>query len=199
MRVPFVLLLASFLAISTGCKDDKKDGNTDGPGGESGRDGPGGPGGPGGDDEGEGNGPPFPPPGATQAEAPPDIKVLMEKMVHAFSKGDSATVASLFINRATFMVVSDCDPVDVVDRVISGGAQAGERAKRDGKGARFLGFEKGQGYLLEVKEGEKPAECRAKKSVTLFLTKYTWIVGGREELGEAHFLRFNGVWFFVKL
>ncbi len=192
MRV--LLVVMGVMLAFGGCnKDDKsKDDEPtqrrgeEGPGGD--RDGPG--------EEGEG---PWPPPNGEKATPPPAVKALMSNLVNAYNKKDAAAVQKYFINRTTFLVVSDCDPADVVDRVMDGARQAGERAAADGGEVTFKGFVDGEGYLWDVKKGDKPAECRAKEAVQIYMTKYDWTVGARAERGEAHFLRFNGVWFFVKL
>lgn len=147
-----------------------------------------------GPDEG---GPGWPPPCGEAAPPPPRVNELMSSVVNAFNEKDGAKVAGFFINRMAFESVSDCDPADVVDRVLEGAKHAGERAERDGGAVTFRGF--GEGYLCDIKTGEKPAECRAKADVQLYLTKFNWELNGQAEEGEAHFLRVNGVWFFVKL
>ncbi len=193
MRALFSVLFAAFLVVSVGCRDDKG-GDREEPRGEEGERGEGP-----GDDEHGGPEVPFPPPGAVKAPPPPGVQVLMEKMVNAFAKKDVETVKGLFIKRTTFLVVSDCDPADVVDRVMDGARHSADRAVREGEGVHFEGFVDGEGYLIDVKEGEKPAECRAKRPAKIYLAKFDWTIGGKKEQGEAHFLNFNDVWFFVKL
>lgn len=189
-RSTMIACLALALAVSPGCQDKSKD---DGPSTE---DPPGDrPEGPGaeGDDEGPG----FPPPGAQKAPPPPAVSRLMSAMVNAYNAKDTAMVHGYFMKREAFLAASDCDPADVVDRVMDGAEQSAERAAREGGAVTFKGF--GDGYLLEVKVGDKPAECRARIAVTLYMAKYQWEIAGRVEDGEAHFLRLNDVWFFVKL
>lgn len=196
MKTSITAALCLALLAAPGCKGDAKD---QGPGDKQGEqqrgDGPRG-GGPGDDGPG-GDGPPFPPPGAVKAPAPPAVNELMRKVMGAFTSKNGELLKGFFPNRAQFLSVSDCDPADVVDRVVDGAAQTADRAAREGAGAIFHGFTRG--YLLDVKKGEKPAECRAKMDVTIYLTKYDWTIGGQRQEGEAHFLRINDVWFIVKL
>ncbi len=194
-RLAILSALALVFALGGCKKDEAKKG--DGPEQERGeRGGPG-------DDERGGPGDqgemPWPPPGGEKAPAPPAVTALMGKLVNAFNNKDAETVQKYFITRTAFLVISDCDPPNVVDRVMDGARQTGERAKRDGGNVAFKGFAEGHGYLFDIKVGEKPAECRAKAPVQLFMAKYDWTVNGTPERGEAHFLRYNGIWFFVKL
>lgn len=219
MFVVLVGVCSLMLLGLPGCKsggDEEKDkgkkgGPQEGPGArgtdERGPDGPGerGPGERGPGERGPGDGDPqadgpWPPPGVTdkdKATPPPDVTKLMELMVAAYNRKDATTAQKLFIPRKLFMDVSDCDPPDVVDRVIGGAQQAAERAGHVTGPVVFKGFR--DGYLLDVKKGGKPAECTAKQPVKLYLTKFDWTIGAKKTPGEAHFLFTGGVWFFVKL
>ena len=146
---------------------------------------------------GEGEGEmPWPPPGGAKAEVPPGVASLMDKMLNAFNGKKASDVERFFVNRESFLAVSDCEPRDVVDRVMEGRRQAGERATREGGSARFEGWK--EGYIFELKKGDKPAECRAREDVGLFMARFNWVVNGKSEVGEAHFLRINGIWYFAK-
>ncbi|MFT5430260.1 MAG: hypothetical protein ACI9OJ_000933 [Myxococcota bacterium] len=199
--IPAVLIaLIALIALSFGCNKDAEGDKGQEPEGDR-RGGPGGGpggGGPGGDGPGgEGDGPQFPPPGAVKVEPPPAVLTIVGNVMNAFNAKNAAEVKRYFISRQNFNLVSDCDPKDVVDRVMDGSKQAAERAVREGGNATFKGFT--EGYLLEVKKGDKPAECRAKADVGLYMARYKWEIGGRMEDGEAHFLRVGSVWYFVKL
>jgi hypothetical protein len=154
--------------------------------GHEGHDGPG----------GEDDGPRWPPAGV-KAPAPPGVVEVMRAMTNAVNAGDIAKVKSLFINRTQFMGVSDCDPPTVVDRVIGGRDNWMEKLKRGKSSVTFKGFT--EGYLLEIKRGEKPMECRAKVDVRLYQSRYNWVLDGKAAQGEAHFLSVQDAWFFVKL
>jgi hypothetical protein len=137
------------------------------------------------------------PPAGEKAPPPPGVKEAMAAITTAINSGDHAKVKGLFMSRAQFQGVSDCDPPNVVDRVIEGRDNAIEKLK-GGKHAVTFG-EFTEGYLLQVKRGDKPAECRAKVDVVLYQTRYKWVWNGKDEQGEAHFLQVGGAWFFVKL
>ena len=184
----FIFLALSTLVLCPGCKNDDSGESKTGPAVEN--SGPNGPNG--GDGE-----MPWPPPGGTKSEVPPGVQDVMSKMLNAFNNKDSSKVAQFFVTREAFIHVSDCDPADVVDRVMDGRRQAGERAGRDGGNARLEGWK--DGYIFELKKGDKPAECRAREDVGLFMARFDWTVNGKKEAGEAHFLRINGVWYFAKL
>ena len=196
-----LITLTSLLTLGAGCSKEGGDSEKSGAKGEGQRgDGPRGDGPRGGGPEGdgpEGDGPQFPPPGGVKAPVPPGVQTIMSHVLNAYNAKDAAAVTRYFITRQNFNLVSDCDPKDVVDRVMDGAKQAGERAVREGGAVTFKGFT--EGYLLEIKRGDKPSECRALANVGLYITRYKWEIGGRVEDGEAHFLRVGKVWYFVKL
>lgn len=132
-----------------------------------------------------------------EAQAPAGVVAAMDDMARALSAGDESAVAELFLDRATFLRVSDCDPPDLVDMVMDGRNRVLERARLSGPSVGTATLS--QGFLLEVSPGDKPSECRAKEPVTMFRATYRWAVGDRTEVGEAHFLRVEGRWHFVKL
>ncbi len=139
-----------------------------------------------------------PPTVSEKAPAPPGVQDLMRRLVNALNQNDADAVAGFFMDRETFLGVSQCEPATVVDEVMSGRAQAVERARSAPKGAILLkGIDEGE--LTVVKRGQKPDRCRAKVDVTLFRAPYRWEVQGKAEVGEAHWLRVGGVWLFVKL
>ena len=179
------VILFVTLMVCSGCKNDAADqpGEPSQPEGAQG-------GGPG---DGE---MPWPPPGGKKADVPPGVTEVMEKMMNAFNSKDASAVEKYFVTREAFMHVSDCDPKDVVDRVMDGRRQAGGRATREGGTARFEKWN--DGYLFELKKGDKPAECRAREDVGLYMARFDWALNGKKEPGEAHFLRINGVWYFAK-
>ena len=188
-RVLTVLLplLVSALLVCQGCKDDGPgENNPPKEAQERGQNGPNG-----GDGE-----MPWPPPGGEKSAVPPGVQEIMSKMMNAFNSKNAAQVEGYFVTREAFMHVSDCDPKDVVDRVMQGRQQAGERAGRMGGNARFEGWK--DGYIFELKKGDKPAECRAREDVGLFMARFDWTINGKKEPGEAHFLRIGGTWFFAK-
>ena len=189
LRVLRALLITFALAlfVCSGCKES----GSGEPGDESksqqrGQDGPNG-----GDGE-----MPWPPPGGKKSDIPPGVQQVMSKMMNAFNSKNASQVEQFFITRDAFVHVSDCDPADVVDRVMDGRRQAGERASRDGGDARFDGWK--DGYIFELKKGDKPAECRAREDVGLFMARFDWTIKGKKEAGEAHFVRINGIWYFAK-
>ncbi len=191
------LLLAVAIAVlmmSVGCKKDAVDESSQearGPASPSQAQGPNG------SEQAQRDGDmPWPPPGGQQAPVPPGVSDVMSKMMNAFNGKDAKGVERYFVTREAFMNVSDCDPADVVDRVMDGRRQAGERAAREGGNARFEGWK--NGFIFELKKGDKPAECRAREAVGLYMAKFDWIINGKKEVGEAHFLRINGVWYFAK-
>lgn len=132
-----------------------------------------------------------------EASAPEGVTAAMDEMSRALTSGDADRVGALFLDRDAFLRVSDCEPPDLVDMVMEGRDQALERARRGGPpvGTATLS----QGFFLEVAAGDKPSECRAKEDVAMFRATYRWTVGEQTELGEAHFLRVDGDWRFVKL
>ena len=189
-----LVVAVAALMVCGGCKNDaagEQSQQSQGPDGTKSAQGPNDPG----QAQGEGD-MPWPPPGGQQAPVPPGVTAVMSKMMNAFNEKDAKGVERYFVTREAFMNVSDCDPVDVVDRVMDGRRQAGERAGREGGNARFEGWK--NGFIFELKKGDKPAECRAREAVGLYMARFDWAINGKKEVGEAHFLRINGVWYFAK-
>jgi len=189
MKISTLLFAAALLLVFGGCKKDEKqpekpaqqsNSNDDRQGGER-------------DDQPM----PWPPPGGQKAPAPPGVQQLMANMANAINAGDHAAVHKFFMNRLQFMGVSDCDPKDVVDRVLEGRQNAVDKVKAGKNAVTFKEFT--DGYFFDVKRGDKPAECRAKVDVKLYMARYKWVWNGELQDGEAHFLESSGAWFFVKM
>ena len=144
----------------------------------------------------EADAPRWPPPG-DKAEPPPGVRTLMSRLLNAINGERYDEVKQLFVGRTAFVNISECDPPTVVDRVMEGRDQLVEELRRDRRKVTFRSFD--EGYLLKIKRGEKPLECRARVDVQLYQARYTWEIGGKTEHGEAHFLGIGSAWFLAKL
>ena len=188
--------LIALLAVGVGCKKDSEGPESEGMSESEGERGPGHEGGQGGPEGDDDRATPWPPPGE-KTSPPPGVKQAFEKMVNGINAGDADAVKGLFLNRQQFLGVSDCEPKDVVDRVLEGRNNWTGLVKDGKTNVTFKNYT--EGYLLSIKRGEKPAECRAKVTLKLYQTRYNWVLNGRAQEGEAHFLEVSGAWFFVKL
>jgi len=144
---------------------------------------------------------PWPPPGAQPAKTPPAVERVMELAVNAFARQDASQLKKLFIDRAGFMGMSDCDQA-TVKQVFEGVDTSVEQMDEYGGNVQWRGFS--EGYLQSIARGSKPhrtATCRAKMDVELFQGRYRWQVHDTILEGEAHLIRAKnrGAWRFVRL
>ncbi|MBJ94787.1 MAG: hypothetical protein CMP23_10000 [Rickettsiales bacterium] len=136
-------------------------------------------------------------------EAPPEVLAQVRNLAAAISAGRPAQVRELFISRELFLAVSDCEPPGVVDEVMSGRDAMADLANRQlydnpQQAVEIDNLRLFEGRMLEVRKGEKPERCRAKRSVRLFQTSWSWNMDGNVESGEAHLLEVDGRWHFAK-
>jgi len=144
---------------------------------------------------------PWPPPGAQPVTPPADVVRTMELAVNAYARKDAAALKKLYMDRAGFMGMSDCDQA-TVKQVLEGVDTAVEQMDEYGGTVQWRGFS--EGYLQSISRGNKPhrtATCRAKVDVELFQGRYRWLVRDKMLEGEAHLIRAKdrGAWRFVRL
>jgi hypothetical protein len=183
----WMLIVVGMVAVSGSCKRDEPDK----PSGAPKHDRP--------QRKGPTAGTRWPPPGAFKTPPPPPVRKLMERMVNVFATQQTGQVSVLFVNRQDFLGLSECEPAQIIERVMNGVKRTEELVAEYGGKVTWKGFT--ETYLMEVKRGRKPAECRAKLDLQLFRARFKWQVVDKIRLVEVHMVRATkgGAWKFVRL